>query len=292
VTDSEIGLDRDLRDRVLDRLGFPKPPPVDALGLAALYRAWCERVPFDNVCKMIALLGSPGRPLPGRRAAEFFPRWLADGAGGTCWSSSNALFELVRSVGFAAERITGSMRDLGLANHASVRARIDGQAWLVDSSMLTNDPLPLGADVYVHGDPVMPFEVEPVEGTHVIWWDPPPNPGFFPCRLLPDPVSHAFYVAGYESSRERGGFNQRLYARRNRPGELLVLAGSTRCSRTLEGLQARELTPDAVTRCLRDDFGISEGLVQRWVGAGGLRSTLETPPSPPPSSSGKPPSKR
>jgi N-hydroxyarylamine O-acetyltransferase len=107
------GLDDELRDRVLDRLGFPAAPSRDLEGLRALYGAWCASVPFDNTRKMIALRTAGGDPLPGGDARDFFESFLAHGTGGTCWPTSNALFELLRSAGFEARRVAGSMRDTG-----------------------------------------------------------------------------------------------------------------------------------------------------------------------------------
>ena len=161
IPDDSGGLHPALREQVLDRLGLPGPPRTDLEGLAALYGAWCARVPFDNVRKMIALRSRPDGPLPGLGAQDFFEQWMAHGAGGTCWPTSNALFELARALGFEARRVAGSMRDLGVVNHASVKVRADGREWLVDSSQLTNVPLPLDDQVFVHDDPVFPAEVEP-----------------------------------------------------------------------------------------------------------------------------------
>lgn len=50
-----------------------------------------------------------------------------------------------------------------------------------------------------------------------MWTDTPPNSSYLPCRLLVDPADEALYRSSYEASRERTPFNQRLYARRNRP---------------------------------------------------------------------------
>ena len=138
-----------LQEIVLLRLGFQSRPAANLEGLQAVYRAWCTHVPFDNVRKMIALRSGPDRSLPGSYAIPFLEGWLADGTGGTCWPTSNALFELLRSLGFAACRITGSMRDLGIVNHASVKVAVDDRDWLVDSSLLSNVPLPLTYEVFL-----------------------------------------------------------------------------------------------------------------------------------------------
>ena len=83
------------------------------------------------------------------------------------------------------------MRDTGLASHGSVKVRLDSTDWLADSSMLTNTPLPLTDEVFVSNDAVYAAEVEKVGGTHLIWWDLPPNESYIPCRVLVDDVTHA-----------------------------------------------------------------------------------------------------
>ncbi|MDX2030503.1 MAG: arylamine N-acetyltransferase [Blastocatellia bacterium] len=120
-------LSDDLRERILARLGFSAAPAADLDGLRALYEAWCMRVPFDNVRKMIALRGGGSEPLPGGEAADFFAAWLRDGVGGTCWPTSNGLFALLDALGFEARRIAGAMRDLGIVNHGSVKVKLDGR---------------------------------------------------------------------------------------------------------------------------------------------------------------------
>lgn len=287
------GLSTDLRDQVLERLGFSCPPAPDLAGLRALYLAWCHGVPFDNVRKMISLRTGEGSPLPGGHADEFFTHWLAHGCGGTCWPGSNALFELCQAAGFAARRVAGSMGDRGIVNHGSVKVAVDGHDWLVDSSLLTLVPLPLETELFRHRDPVLAIEVEPDDGTHVVWIDSPPNPGFLCCRLLVDPTDHAAYLAAYERSREGSPFNQRLYARRHRPGEIVVLMGGTRIVRTAEGTVSAELTPEEVCAALRDDLGLSGELVEQWVRSGSLAASFEPPSGPkPPPLTRQPPSQR
>ena len=287
-------LSPDLRDQTLARLGFSAPPRTDLEGLGALYAAWCAKVPFDNVRKMIALRTATNQALPGGQAHDFLSSWLRDGTGGTCWPSSNALVELACSLGFEAQRIVGCMRDMGVVSHASVRFRVDGKFWLADTSLLTNAPLPLDAHVFVHSDPVFAAEIEPVPGgKHRLWVDLPPNLAYMPCLLLADPASHALYLSSYEASRESGPFNQRLYARRNRPGELLVLMGHTRYSKTASGLVARELDAPGILQALSTDVGLSDRIIDEWVRCGGLEASLAPPAGPkPPPLDGLPPSKR
>lgn len=135
------------RDRVRGRLGlsegFSRRQTRDLDGLRAVYAAWCRHVTFDNIRKLVALRTEPAGPLPGASAEDFFEEWLAHSAGGTCWPASNALHALLRALDFDARRVAGSMHDIGSPNHGSVKVRLANRDWVVDSSMLTNAPLPL-----------------------------------------------------------------------------------------------------------------------------------------------------
>lgn len=283
-----------LRERVLERLGFSAVPSLNLDGLAAVYGAWCRSVPFDNLTKLIALRSSgPETTLPGIDASEFFERYLTHGAGGTCWTSSNALYSLLASIGFDARRVAGSMRDNGRVSHASVKVRFGDADWLVDSSMLTNVPLPLGESDFVSSEPVFAAEVEAVDGTHVIWTDLPPNATYLPCRLLVDPAEHSFYVERWGASRERSPFNERAYARTNVDGDMLVLAANTRIRKTSSGVESSELTPEQLCESLRNEFGFSGQFVEMWRESGALDATFQPASSPPPPQVvGKPPSQR
>lgn len=276
------------------RLGLSALPPPGYDGLSKLYRAWCDRVPFDNVRKLTALRGGDAPSLPGAHAEDFLEAWLADGAGGTCWPSSNALFALARACGFAVTRIAGSMRDLGDVNHGSVVATVAGERWLIDSSMLCNEPVPLDRELFVGSDAVFGVEAELAgPAARLVWVDMPPNSAWLPCRLWLAAVDHAFYRSRYAASLQRSPFNQRLYARRNRPGEMLVLVGSTRFTKTAEGLRHRELARDDLLQSLRDEIGVCGPTLDAWVRSGGVDASFEAPTgSRPPPVAGLPPSRR
>jgi N-hydroxyarylamine O-acetyltransferase len=286
-------LDEKLLERVLDRLGLSAPPSPDIDGLRTIYAAWCVSVPFDNVAKLIALRSGSASVLPGLDAAEFFHRWLDHGAAGTCWPTSKALFEVLYALGFDARRVAGSMGDTGIVSHASVKVSVGGADWLVDTSMLTRTPLPLTDEIHIPDDKLFGAEVEPTEGTHIVWADLPPNPTLIPCRLLVDPATPEFYTERYEASRMRSGFNQRLYAMRNRSGERLVLNANVRISKTPAGIETQALNASQLCEALRNEMGISGALIEAWRSSGALEASFE-PPSGPPSAAitMKPPSQR
>ena len=284
---------RELTARVVDRLGLTDTPPADLEGLSTTYAAWCLSVPFDNLAKLIALRTTPDEPLPGMDATEFFERWLAHGVGGTCWATANALCELLISLGLDARRVAGSMRDTGYIGHGSVKVRIDNIDWVVDSSMLTDIPLPVTDEVFISGDRVFGSESEPARGgNHIIWADLPPNPTLIPCRLLVDPTDHAYYVERFEASRTRSPFNDRLYIRRNKKGERLILNANTCILKTADGTETRDLSPFELCDSLIKEFGVSEEFVNRWREAGALQASYGPAPAPPAPITLLPPSQR
>ena len=65
-------LSEGLVERILERLDLRSRPDVSREGLATLYSAWCQRVPFDNVRKLIYLRSGASGPLPGDDPAAFF----------------------------------------------------------------------------------------------------------------------------------------------------------------------------------------------------------------------------
>ncbi len=289
---SEPSLSPALRDRVLARIGITTPIATDYDGLARVFKAWCDHIPFDNVRKLIALRTNDARPLPGTTGTDFFEAFLEHGSGGTCWSTSNAIYELLASMGFTVRRVAASMRDQGFVTHGTVKATIDGADWLVDTSILSNIPLPVTHQPFISDDTIFTAEIEPTDALHLVWYSIPPNVGYTPCRMLDDNISHAYLSAAYEKSRGFGAFNQHIYARRNFPGLMLLMRGPVLYRRTSAGTSQQALERDDVVSLLRNEFGISDALVSRWIDVGGLDATFEpwagpppvVPPSTPPSS--------
>lgn len=285
-------LSPELRRDVVRRLGLSTELPRDLDGLRTLYAAWCRHVPFDNVRKLIALRTGDTGPLPGGDATDFLEHWLLHGTGGTCWSSSNALFAVIASYGFDTRRVAGSMRDTGIPGHGSVKVNIDRVDWLADSSMLIMHPIPLRDGTHVDRDPLFGVEVEADNGTHLVWFDTPPYEEYFPCRLLIDPVDHAFYLERYELSRTRSPFNHHLSVRYNRGSARAVVQAHTRHRRTLDGQQSDALSPAELCRVLRDEVGMSAAIVERWADCGALAAAYEPSVNAPVPLTGRPPSRR
>lgn len=268
-----------LIERILDRLGLSRDVEPSVSGLTTVYGAWCASIPFDNTAKLIALgRQSPGL-LPGIDTAEFFERFLRHNVGGTCWPTSNALFELLIALGFNARRAAGSMGDTGMVSHGTTKVRIDNDDWLVDSSMLTNGPLPLKSGRISGEDRLVPTEVRIENGDHVVWWDLPPNSSPMPCRLLHDDVSHDFYIERYEASRIRSPFNERIYARRNLGTRILIITGNRRLLKTVDALDDSQLSESQLSESLRDEVGLSAAILNELRESPAWRASLIPPPA-------------
>lgn len=262
-----------MRDAVCERLDVRANEECTNDRLFAIYAAWCRHIPFDNVRKLIALRERHDAPLPGADAIDFFAHWLSDGTGGTCWSSSNALHTLLTILGFTSRRIAGSMRDTGIVTHGSVIATIDAHEWLVDSSALTNRPVPLSdaADAsYRDNDPVFATEWQREGNTHVLRFAGAPGPELTPCRFLVDPTDTAYVHHRYELSRSFGPFNHFTYARRSVPDGFIVLRAPTRYHRNADGMHGTAMDRDGILHVLSHDIGISTSMLDRYVACGAL----------------------
>ncbi len=199
----ESPLPHPLLEAVLERLQVPRSEPNLDL-LCDLYAAWCRSVPFDNILKLIAIGSGEPAILPGSTPVDFLESWLAHGTGGTCWSGSGALISVLRALGFDAERAIATMLvapDLP-PNHGSVRVILDGIPYLVDSSILFDEPIPLIANVGSGGP-------HPAWGVRGRWenerfhlfWRPLHQPEGFDCRFDRFGASHSEYEARYEETR-------------------------------------------------------------------------------------------
>lgn len=265
-------IDAGLTERVLARLGLGDGVAVDAPGLAELYLQWCRKVPFDNVRKLISLRSGPDVALPGRDATDFFEAWLRHGAGGTCWPGALALTALCRSLGFDARPVAASMRDMGIPSHGTTVVRVDGDDWLLDSSMLTNEPLRLSAEHPTAIDhPVFATTATPVPegwlfGFALVYAD-----AQLPCRTIsPMAVTEGFCLERYEASREASPFNAHVSTRRNEGDGVVSYGGSKRFRRTADGIEEGELAGDDLRAALVEEFAMSPEIVAALDAVGGF----------------------
>lgn len=258
-------LDDQLLDDVVARLGFRERPEPDRRGLDALYLSWCRQVAFDNLAKRIDLAAGVS-PFRNDRPQAFFKMWLRHGTGGTCWPSSRALGALLHSIGFDVRLGSAAMAD-DLAgpvhSHGTVLARVDGELLWVDSSMLTDRPVPLIEGVATTLEHALrPVRVEPVGDSWRVHWSSGARPGSMGCLLLDADVDEDHYSDRYEWSRGTSPFNSALFTTRNRPDSVVSVAMGRGIVLDEGGLHAGDpLGPDERRAVLVDELGYSEEIV-------------------------------
>lgn len=271
-------MDRPLVGRVLDRLEIqPGSEPTEET-LRQLYASWCLRVPFDNVRKMIHVSSSTNTPLPGGTAVDYFQAWLDHGTGGTCWAGAGALHALLSAVGFEADRALGTMLvapDLP-PNHGSVRVRLGERSFLLDTSILHHEPLPLLDDEETSiGHPAWGVTCSKRDGRWHVQWRPLHKPDGFECRFEGFGIHGDDYLDRYEQTRAWSPFNYQVCARRNRDNEVIGLAfGHFITLRSGGGVESVRVEDDERRRVLIDEFGMSREIVSQ------LPADRPTPPPP------------
>jgi arylamine N-acetyltransferase len=272
------GLSIDLLERVLMRLGLSDRPAPTLDGLRTLYAAWCRKVPFDNVRKLIHVQNHDPGPLPGDDAEDFFDAWLTYGTGGTCWSGNGALHALLVSLGFDASRGIGTMLVAPQVppNHGTVLVTCEETRRVVDASILHSEPLCLHESTPTEvAHPAWGVRCSRHDGSWYVRWRPMHKPDGLDCRIEHRHVTRETFRERHEQTRAWSPFNYELHARLIR-GDAVV---GTACGQRVEfdsagGVVHKRLEGDDRIRLLVDELGMNEAIVRRLP--------LDTPTPPPP----------
>lgn len=258
----ERGIEAGLADAVLERLALDRPK-ADTDGLRAVYRAWCDHIPFDNLQKLVALR-QDRKPLPGDDAEEFFRNWLSDGTGATCWASSNALYHLLVHLGFDVVRLTAAMLDLPDPNHGTNLVTVDGSSYLADSSVLSGEPIEAGGDRTMVDSSHYLVELRP-EGDAWLMTFPSAMFERMVCRVFAEPADAGTYQRLHERTRELSVFNDHLHVTRHLDGSVWNLRHRTLTELCPAGQQV-EMNDDD-TRNWLARAGFSERAVDAAIAA-------------------------
>jgi N-hydroxyarylamine O-acetyltransferase len=268
----------DLLEQVLSQLGFADRPAPTLDGLQRLYAAWCRKVPFDNVRKLMHLHSHNPSPLPGDDPAEFLAAWLTYGTGGTCWAGNGALHAVLVALGFDAIRGMGTMRAAPDAppTHGTVLVPCEETWYVVDASILHSAPLPLHESAPTGvAHPAWGVHWSKRDGIWFIRWRPIHQPDGLDCRLQYLHVSRETFRERHEQSRIWSPFNYELYARANRGETVVGIAHGYRVVFDgAGGVSHSPLEGDDRLRVLVDELGMHEEIVHRLP--------LDTPTPPPP----------
>lgn len=265
-----MGLEPQLVERVLAKLGLRQRPALDLTGLNTLYAAFSERVPFDNVRKRIWFAGSRETPLPGGDPTDFFESWLRHGTGGTCWPINGGMYALARALGFDARRIVGSVVVEGYpqgANHGSVLVKVDGIDYVVDAWLASFKVLPLlPGKLSSTGEGIHDIRAVPRNGGFEIlsytgWNREQP----LPFRPEPeyDPIHDSFFLGRYDRTRSVGFFNDSLFICRHFRDSILTVGRSNKVLVDADGNLTKTALNESERRAvLVEEFGLSEEIVK------------------------------
>ena len=274
----DLELSPELTERVLARLGLTGKPETTLEGLRTLYGAWCQRVPFDNVRKLIHVRGNKPGPLPGSQPAEYFGAWLKFGTGGTCWSGAGALHTLLKKLGFNSVRGVATMLaapDIP-PNHGTVLVKFGSARYLVDSSIL-------------HGEPLLLVENSDTSVSHPAWgvrsyrkdrrwyvsWRALHKVDGFECRFERFGASVEEFGSFYAKTSGWSPFNFEVTARANRGDEVVGVSFGHFVKLHRNGSVTRQpVSQSERNRVLIEEVGLSEEIVSQ------LPPDIPTPPPP------------
>jgi N-hydroxyarylamine O-acetyltransferase len=268
----------ELVERVLARLGFTQRPEPTLENLRRLYAAWCQRIPFDNVRKLIHIASGSTAPFPGTTAEDFFEAWLRHGTGGTCWAGAGALHALLLSLGFEAERGFGTMMAAPNLppNHGTVRVLFGGEKYLTDCSILHMEPLHLdGRPEAQISHPAWGLRASRRDRKWHIAWRPLHKLDGLECRLEGFGLRAEDYQERYEKTRAWSPFNYEVCARLNKNDHVVGIGFGKSVVLQADGIAQSQPVTDAERRqLLIEEIGLSEEIVSQ------LPADSPTPPPP------------
>ena len=267
-----------LQERVLAKLEFASAPTPTLENLRAIYAAWCRKVPFDNVRKLIHVrAGNPGA-LPGSTPEDFLEAWLKHGTGGTCWAGAGAFHALLASLGFNVMRGVGTMLVTPSVspNHGTVIVTLDEDRFLVDCSILHGEPLRLTEDAETRVEhSAWGVRCSKRDQHWYINWRPLHQLDGFECRLEYFGAAQREFQNFHERTRSWSPFNYEVTARLNRGDRVVGLAFGKAVSLEADGsVREAAVTHAERVRILIEDLGMSEEIAQQ------LPEDVATPPPP------------
>ena len=271
-------LSDELLERVLAKLGFDDRPEATLENLRRIYCAWCQRVPFDNVRKLIHMRSGNGGPLPGSTAGDFFEAWLRHGTGGTCWSGAGACQTLLQSLDFDAVRGIGTMlvaSDLP-PNHGTLQVAFGAEKFLVDCSILHGEPLQLDGNNETRVEHrAWGVRCRRRDGKWHLAWRPLHKLDGLECRLESFGAGSEDFEHRYEETRGWSPFNYELYARLNKKDRVVGIGFGRAIRLFSDGSVASQPISDAERgRLLIEEIGMSGEIVER------IPADVPTPPPP------------
>jgi arylamine N-acetyltransferase len=252
--------DRQLLDQFLRHFRLSASAPPAEL-LRSVVRAFAH-LPYENLTKIIKHQQVP-RPEDARRHPdEVLADHLAFGAGGTCFSLTATLLNLVRTLGWQAEPLLADRR-YGQDTHCALFIWIHGQPHLVDPGYLIVEPIPLDFDGprqirTAFNDLIL----TPRDGGRIDLATRSHGQSTHRLTFKAFPADPGQFLRVWDASFDWQMMHYPVLSRVTGPRQL-YLQGNRLQTRGLDHVERQELSRDDLARRMAADFGIDVRLAHR-----------------------------
>ncbi len=222
-----------------------------------------SRLPYENLSKIIRKNQTGDLSKARRNPQDVIADHIATGTGGTCFSLTNTLLEMLRALGWDAEPLLADRR-YGLDTHCALLVWLDGEPHLLDPGYLILKPVRLHSNK------------ETVINTAFNKVVLQPHAGGEKVDLSTEQKGGRVYRLTFKTSPvDVGGFNKAWddsfdWDMMRYPlltqvigSKQVYLQGRKLQRRSLEALERREIPPEELTRRIAQEFGIDAGIVDK-----------------------------
>lgn len=244
---------------------FEAESPTSREALEDVVRAF-SRLPYENLTKIIKR-DSVGNPrLAKRLPHEVVREHASRGTGGTCFSLTFTLLDLLRSLGWMAEPILADRR-YGENTHCALVVWLDGLPHLVDPGFLIIQPIRLESgkesrlETGFNTVRLLPRR----EGEKVDLYTEQQDASIYRLTFKMTPVDEATFVRAWEASFDWDMMRYPLLTRLSGDRQL-YLQGRKLQHRDRGGVSRREVAPDDLTESIAREFGVDARIVARALG--------------------------
>jgi arylamine N-acetyltransferase len=233
--------------------------PRDVLAqLAAAF----SQLPYENLTKIIRDAQTGDRELARRLPGEVLQEHWSLGTGGTCFSLTWTLLQLVQALGFQAEPILADRR-YGADTHCALLIYLDGQKHLLDPGYLLVDPVPLPRE----GEIMVPTSFNQValrvaeEGAKIDLTTHDVSKTAHRLTYKTNPVDTGQFLRAWDASFEWDMMSYPVVSR-IAEGRQVYLQKNHLLIRGKESAERRELPKEALAAHIVRSFGIAPAIVE------------------------------
>jgi arylamine N-acetyltransferase len=222
-----------------------------------------SRLPYENLSKVVRHAETTLVDQVRRTPAEVLHDFEHHGAGGTCFSLTWTLMQLLRGLGFDAQLLLADRR-YGIDTHSALLVLLDGMPHLLDPGYLLTNPIPITGNQAI----VIPTGFQEV---HLL---PAPLEGRLELYTLyqqkltyrltykTSPVDTATFLLAWDASFTFDMMNYPVLSRMEGDRQL-YLQKNRLMIRGREGTENHELTTEILPHAMQHYFGVAPSLIQQ-----------------------------